>query len=248
MDARKTRTLIVAHRGGAPGEVENSLQAFTFALSSGADIIECDLRRSSDGVVVLFHDAKIDGTPIRSLPFTELRKRIPTLLTLDDLLMFIAGQSRPVRLVLDLKERGLEEALIPILETRPDLVASSLVSTVHAASLRRIARRFPTMRLALSRGHFVSGLPVPLLREGAGRVLRGLYFWWVLPQARWSRARIVALHYRLLDRRIIARYHRAGFRVYAWTVDDPGVAVSLIGAGVNAVASNQPAIMVENLP
>ncbi len=247
MEIRKSRTLIVAHRGGAPGEIENSLQAFTFALTSGADIIECDLRRSSDDILVLYHDAKINGTPIRSLPFLELRKRIPTLLTLDDLLMFIAGQSGSVRLVLDLKERGIEKVLIPVLETRPDLVASSLVSTVHAGSLRRLAQRFPTMRLALSRGHAVSGLPVSFARDWTGKLLRGLFFWWVLPQVRWSRAGIVALHYRLLDRRIVARYHRAGLRVYAWTVDDPGIAVSLIDAGVNAVASNQPKVMSDSL-
>lgn len=247
MDIRKSRTLIVAHRGGAPGEVENSLRAFTYALTSGADIVECDLRRSSDGIVVLYHDAKIDGTPVRSLPFLELRKRIPTLLTLDDLLMFIAGQPGSVRLVLDLKERGIEEALIPILDVRPDLVASSLVSTVHTGSLRRLAKRFPTMRLALSRGHAIAGLPVPLARDWTGKLMRGLFFWWVFPQARWSRARIVALHYRLLDRRIISRYHRAGLRVYAWTVDDPGVAALLVDAGVNAVASNQPKVMSDSL-
>lgn len=247
MGTRKQRPLIVAHRGGAPGEIENSLQAFGYALTSGADIIECDLRRSRDGIIVLYHDEKINGTPIRSLPFLELRERIPTLLTLDDLLMFLNGQPGQVRLVLDLKERGLEEALIPILEVRPDLVASALVSTVHAASLRRLAQRFPTMRLALSRGHFTSGLPLPIAREWAGKLMRGLFFWWVLPQVRWSKARIIALHYRLLDRRVISRYHRAGLRVYAWTVDDPGIAVPLITAGVNAVASNQPALMVERL-
>jgi glycerophosphoryl diester phosphodiesterase len=232
--------LVVAHRGGAPGDVENSLAAFEHAMSIGVDLVECDLRRSSDGVIVLFHDEHVHGARIRSLTMRELRKRIPTLLTLDDLLMLVAGRRGQTRLVLDLKERGIEQDLIPILEQRPDIVRSVMVSTVHSRSIRRIADRFPGMRLALSRGHLVSSIPFPGLGSLLAAISRPVYPLWMMYQMRWCGAQTVALQHRLIDAATVGRFHRMGYRVYAWTVDDLTTAEDLAGAGVDFIASNEP--------
>lgn len=48
--------LNIAHRGFSAEYPENTLIAFEEGLKSGADGFECDLRLSSDGVVVVFHD------------------------------------------------------------------------------------------------------------------------------------------------------------------------------------------------
>lgn len=232
--------MIVAHRGGAPGDVENSLSAFERAIAIGADLIECDLRRSSDGVIVLYHDERLDGVKVRSQTFRDLRKRLPGLLTLDDLLMLMSSRQASVRLVLDLKERGLELDLIPVLEQRPDVARSVLVSTVHMRSLRRLAERFPNLRLALSRGHLISGMPHPVVGRLLARALRHVYPLWMIPQLRWSRAGAAAMQHQLLTPAIVERFHRMGFRVYAWTVDDLPTAEYLAAAGVEMIASNQP--------
>jgi glycerophosphoryl diester phosphodiesterase len=42
----------------------------------------------------------------------------------------------------------------------------------------------------------------------------------------------------------IAEVHGAGLRVGTWVVDDPEIAVSLMRAGVDAVATNEPAAIV----
>lgn len=232
--------MIVAHRGGAPGDVDNSLSAFEHAIDIGADLIECDLRRSSDGVIVLYHDERIDGVAVKSHTFSELRRQMPGLLTLDDLLMLVSSKRATVRLALDLKERGLELALIPVLEQRPDMVNKVLVSTVHTLSLRRLSRRFPNLRLALSRGHLIGSLPHPALQRLAAATLRHIYPFWMVPQLRWCGAGAVAMHHRLLTPAIVERFHRQGFRVYAWTVDDLATAEALSAAGVDMIASNQP--------
>jgi glycerophosphoryl diester phosphodiesterase len=220
--------------------VENSLTAFEHAMAIGVDLIECDLRRSSDGVIVLFHDEKIHGARIRSLTLRELRDRIPTLLTLDDLLMLVAGRTGQTRLVLDLKERGIDQDLIPVLEQRPDVVRSAMVSTVHTGSIRRLAERFPDMRLALSRGHLVSGCPFVSVRSVLAWMSRPIYPMWMTGQMRWCRAQTVALQHQLLDAATIRRFHHLGYRVYAWTVDDAATAQNLAGAGVDFIASNEP--------
>ncbi|XP_054035222.1 lysophospholipase D GDPD3-like, partial [Dryobates pubescens] len=86
---------LVAHRGGEaegrrgsrseeleafPGageRIENTLEAFEHAVSCGADWLELDVRRTKDGVLVVFHDqdlARACGTPgaIRDLNYGEL--------------------------------------------------------------------------------------------------------------------------------------------------------------------------------
>lgn len=68
---------IIAHRGASGDAPENTLVAFQEAWDQQSDGIECDVRCSADGVVVVMHDA--DGTrtlddprPIREMPFSEL--------------------------------------------------------------------------------------------------------------------------------------------------------------------------------
>ncbi len=57
------RPLLAAHRG-APrwDEAENCLLTFERALERGATFIEIDVRRTSDGIFVLHHDAKLGRT------------------------------------------------------------------------------------------------------------------------------------------------------------------------------------------
>lgn len=52
--------LVVAHRGGADFAPEGTLEALRHADALGADVLEVDIRRSADGVLVIFHDRRVD--------------------------------------------------------------------------------------------------------------------------------------------------------------------------------------------
>jgi Glycerophosphoryl diester phosphodiesterase family len=54
--------IVVGHRGNNRFAPENTLVSFDQGIDAGADIIEMDLHRSSDGVVVLIHDNTVDRT------------------------------------------------------------------------------------------------------------------------------------------------------------------------------------------
>jgi glycerophosphoryl diester phosphodiesterase len=59
---RKYPIEVIAHRGGGgewPGE---TLYAFEQALKAGVDILEMDVHRTRDGVLVLMHDQTLDAT------------------------------------------------------------------------------------------------------------------------------------------------------------------------------------------
>jgi len=54
--------LIVAHRGASFDVAEHTLSAYTAAIESGADALECDVRLSRDGHLVCVHDRRVDRT------------------------------------------------------------------------------------------------------------------------------------------------------------------------------------------
>jgi glycerophosphoryl diester phosphodiesterase len=51
-----TESLVIAHRGASKDAPENTLGAFNLAWAQGADAIECDIRLSRDGRIVVMHD------------------------------------------------------------------------------------------------------------------------------------------------------------------------------------------------
>ena len=54
--AAREKILLVAHRGAFGGDLPcNTIPAFELALSQGADMIELDVDRTADGVLVIFH-------------------------------------------------------------------------------------------------------------------------------------------------------------------------------------------------
>ncbi|MHA1819336.1 MAG: glycerophosphodiester phosphodiesterase [Promethearchaeota archaeon] len=54
-----SRIYIWAHRGASGYVFENTEEAFELAIEQGANGLESDVRMSSDGVLVLFHDSKV---------------------------------------------------------------------------------------------------------------------------------------------------------------------------------------------
>ncbi len=119
------RPLVSAHRGGpGPGLPENALATFEHALNFAPALIECDVRPTLDGRLVLLHDETLDRTttgagPLAARTFAEVRRlrlldpegrataaRVPTL---DEALAWADGRAV---LVLDPKPGLDPEALV----------------------------------------------------------------------------------------------------------------------------------------
>lgn len=71
--------VVVAHRGGGAPAPENSLAAIEAGIASRADVIEIDVRMSSDGELVVCHDATVDRTTngtgrVADMTFEDLRR------------------------------------------------------------------------------------------------------------------------------------------------------------------------------
>ncbi len=70
---------VAAHRGDWVNYPENSLAAIQSIIDMGGDIVEIDVQRSEDGVLVLMHDKSVDRTTsgsgkVEDLSYNELQK------------------------------------------------------------------------------------------------------------------------------------------------------------------------------
>lgn len=69
---------IIGHRGAAGLALENTIAAIKAGKAAGVDAIEIDVRQSSDGKLVVIHDASLrriseSTATISATPYTELR-------------------------------------------------------------------------------------------------------------------------------------------------------------------------------
>ncbi|HEX9824116.1 MAG TPA: glycerophosphodiester phosphodiesterase family protein, partial [Actinomycetota bacterium] len=78
-DAGAADPLISAHRGGNRLAPENTLWAYRHAFAYGADVVEADVRETSDGRWVVMHDDTVDRTTdgtgaVSSMTFAQIRQ------------------------------------------------------------------------------------------------------------------------------------------------------------------------------
>ena len=111
-----------AHRGASEYAPENTLSSFYLGMIQGANGIETDVRRTKDGVLVLFHDDTLDRVSdgvgkISDYTFEELRKVkiygkstigfYDRIVTLREFLEKFSQYD--IRFAIELKEEGVEE-------------------------------------------------------------------------------------------------------------------------------------------
>ncbi len=60
--SRDGRPLLCAHRGARVHAPENTMAGFDLAAGQGADLIELDVRLTSDGALAIIHDSTVDRT------------------------------------------------------------------------------------------------------------------------------------------------------------------------------------------
>ena len=76
--------ILFSHRGHSDRFPDNSMEGFQEAIAAGADGIETDVRQTSDGALVLFHDRILNtGQHVSQLSLAKLRAavgfHVPTL-------------------------------------------------------------------------------------------------------------------------------------------------------------------------
>jgi glycerophosphoryl diester phosphodiesterase len=194
-----------AHRGlhGPSPLVENSLAAFEACLEAGAGV-ECDVRLTRDGEIVVFHDSnalRLTGSDlvieqamlaeVRQLPFPG--RPVPTL---SELLRLVSGRAP---MLIEAKCRGRRADWCHALEkTLWDYRGPYGVMSFDALLMRSIRTRLPTMRRGL------------VINDRLDRVSRRLALWQARPQ-------FAAIETHAVAKAWAQRLRRA-MPIYSWTV------------------------------
>lgn len=102
--ANSDKTLVIAHRGASAYERENTLEAFQKAIDLNADMVEVDIRKTKDNILIAHHNSRIKGTKIKSLTYKEVQSRtdfhVPTF---EEVLKATKGK---IKLDADIKDKG----------------------------------------------------------------------------------------------------------------------------------------------
>lgn len=220
--------------------------AFEGGLAAGAHHLETDLHITADGHIVCFHDDQLDRTtngsgPIWGRTLAELRRldaghnhmvegsypfrgrglRVPTLGE-------VLATFPDVGVVVDLKQSGLEEALVSLLE-RMDAWRRVIVGSFSDRRLERM-RQVSGGRAQISAGP------------------RSARRWWAASRmGRRGPGDFVALQLPasmfglgVVDRRLVRAAHKAGMAVHVWTINRPAEMERLWGRGVDAIITDRP--------
>jgi len=140
----------ISHRGVHQFFKENTLQAFEQAMENGFNYIEFDIRRLADGNLVILHNSKIKGIPLRSIDISTLRAIDPDVPLFEEVLSNIGLK---VKLDIELKEEGYENEVMTLVHKYIN-ESQYMISSFHPRSLIKIQKQFPLTKVGLliSRG------------------------------------------------------------------------------------------------
>lgn len=233
---------LIAHRGFSSVAPENTLAAFERALDAGAEVLECDVQLTRDGVVAVIHDSRVDRTTdghglVGELSWDRLRR-------LDAGYRERFGASfrgEPIPRLEDLLELARGRAKV-FVEIKPESVSPNS-DAVEAATVR--AAREADMEGDVGVLSFVP-LTARRIRVTAPEMRVGLVFrWWrrhrLVAQAAACGAHYLVCHVSTLGRQrhLVKSAHRRGLRVGTYVVDDVELLEKVLAAGVDGVATNR---------
>jgi glycerophosphoryl diester phosphodiesterase len=233
--------LAFAHRGGAGDWPENTLPAFENAVALGYHHVETDVHVTADGVLLAFHDDRLDRVTDRTgaiidLPWREVAAArvdgLEPIPTLEELL----GTWPELRVNIDPKADPSVEPLVDVIER------TGAVDRVCVGSFsdRRIdqARRRLGPRLCTSPG------PRGVARLRAAATARFA----PRPTRLAARHGCVQVPVRgggltIVEPRFIDLCRDLDLQVHVWTIDDPDEMHRLLDLGVDGLMTDRPKVL-----
>ncbi|MDP3890842.1 glycerophosphodiester phosphodiesterase family protein [Nocardioides sp.] len=246
------RVINTAHRGAMGYAPENTLAAFQLGVDQRADLVEADVQRTKDGVLVLMHDTTLtrttdvaevfpDRAPWRVSDFTyaEIQQLdagswfseeyagepVPTMAQMVELI-------RPRRsgILMEVKSPalypGIEQQIADEFAGFPGYVRSAV------ASQRLVVQSFDWESMA--RYHQLQpSVPVGLLGRPDESLLPELATW----------ADQINPSFRTFDAAYVEAVHDLGMEVHTYTVNRPEDMHLVLDWGVDGVITNVPDVL-----
>ena len=212
-----------AHRGLSAEKPENTLAAFGAAVAAGFPVLELDLHATRDGVVVILHDGSVDRTTDGSgrvdgmawSKVQELETGEGGVPRLEDLFAMLRPWDGLYNL--ELKAPDALDGTMDLV-ARHKLAGRVCLSAMEPDILWAAQESWPDVPRAY--------IPLGPVEEDD------------LDLARDAACRWMNVDHDFLDPEVAAQVRNAGFRLGAWTVNDPTRALELVGMGVDCVITD----------
>jgi glycerophosphoryl diester phosphodiesterase len=199
--------LVIAHRAGAALTDGDPVRGVRALVGGAAAMIEFDVRRTADGVLVVHHDPVAGGMALAGYRYADFQNAIHPPPPLRDLM---AAAGSDLAFDVELKEAGYEQT---VLETVLEFVSPERV--VFTSFDDRVVAAVARGSAAVGVGLIVGARP--RLRNPLA-VLRDLFPFRRLEQCGGD---FLVAHRRLLASGLTRRAMRRGVGLVVWGVDDP---------------------------
>ena len=231
---------MIGHRGCGGTKFSNTIEAFLKAAQLGAEMIEFDVRRSQDGVLIVHHDSDVFGSFVSENSCADL-KRIAlaeglVLSTLEETLIALRGK---VQLDVELKESGYEKDVVNLV-LKYFSTSEFIMKSFHDESVLAIKKSFPDVSAGLLIGtndELTFDAHVKSLRK-LKRKYHEIFPW---KRVKNCRADFISPDRRLLFLGMLRSAARRRIPVLVWTVNDRRTMVALRKTGlVSGIITDLP--------
>ena len=231
--------LAFAHRGDSEAAPENTAAAFESAVTQGYRYLETDVHCTRDGVLIAFHDDRLDRVTgergiIRELNYPDVararvmgREPIPLM---EDLL----GNFPDTRFNIDPKSDAAVGPLIEMIK-RTQAHDRVCIGSFSDRRLCRVRSELPGVctsmaTLETTRARLSSiGLPIGSLRAACAQV-----------PVTWNGIKVI-------DHRFVQAMKTRGLQTHVWTVNEPQEMHRLLDLGIDGLMTDRPAVLKEVL-
>ena len=213
------------HRGDTSIFLENTIEAFQSAISLGYQYLETDLRETSDGKIITFHDPnlkRITGAniTISETKFSDIRmRRLPsreTIPTIDELLEEFPDSF----FNMDLKVNQIEEKVLKKINSHNALERVCLGS-FNSKTIKKINSLEPKILTSMGISQVI--MYKFFQKKNLSKLIQ-------IP-TRWNGIKVIT-------KKFIDRLHNDGLKVHVWTVNKETEMQSLIDLGVDGIMTD----------
>ena len=231
--------LAFAHRGDGEAAPENTAAAFESAVMLGYRYLETDVHCTLDGVLIAFHDDRLDRVAgekgkIRELNYPAVararvmgREPIPLM---EDLL----GNFPDTRFNIDPKSDAAVGPLIEMIK-RTQAHDRVCIGSFSDRRLRRVRSELPNVCTSMATFEAVrarlSSMGVPV-----GRL-----------QAACAQVPVIWNGIKVIDHHFVRTMKTRGLQTHVWTVNEPQEMRRLLDLGVDGLMTDRPAVLKEVL-
>ena len=225
--------LAFAHRGDHESGPENTLPAFAGAVALGFNYLETDAHCTADGVLLAFHDERLDRVTdrvgiIAQMLFAQVSQARVAAQEPIPLMEDLLNAFPDTRFNIDLKADNTVAPFIKLLK-RNKCLDRICVGSFNDRRVAAIRREFPEVCTSMGPKEVVKArlasyhMPFARLSAPCAQV-----------PVRWDRMPVA-------DKRFIRAMQARGIQTHVWTINDSMVMHQLLDLGVEGIMTDFPA-------